>query len=71
MASLTRPSKSPHGHRQHLLPIRLAHIAEVQRLPPIHRDPFDRLLVAQAKHEGLALVSVDGWVRRYPVRVVG
>src|SRR2546423_12069929 len=43
----------------HLLPITLAHVAAVERLPFHHRDPFDRLLVAQAQHEGLTVVSRD------------
>jgi len=39
-------------------------------LPDIHRDPFDRILVAQALHHDLALVSGDGLVQRYPVRTL-
>lgn len=42
-----------------LLPIEPRHLAAVRRLPFHHRDPFDRLLVAQAQVEGLALVSRD------------
>jgi PIN domain nuclease of toxin-antitoxin system len=48
------------------LPIGLAHTDEVARLPAIHRDPFDRLLVAQARTESLTLVTGDPNVRRYP-----
>ncbi len=51
-----------------LLPITLAHVNEVSRLPPHHRDPFDRILIAQAIHEGLTLVTADRQVRLYPVR---
>lgn len=40
------------------------------RLPPLHRDPFDRLLVAQAVAHGLAIVTPDPLVRQYPVRVI-
>jgi PIN domain nuclease of toxin-antitoxin system len=36
-------------------------------LPLLHRDPFDRLLIAQARLEGLALVTCDAAIRRYPV----
>lgn len=50
-----------------LLPITLAHIDELSRLPSHHRDPFDRLLVAQAIHEGLTLVAGDRQIRLYPV----
>jgi PIN domain nuclease of toxin-antitoxin system len=49
------------------LPIRPEHVFEIAMLPPVHRDPFDRLLVAQARVEGLTLVTVDLHVRAYPV----
>ncbi|MFD6141812.1 type II toxin-antitoxin system VapC family toxin [Promicromonospora sp. NPDC060271] len=69
----------PHLMRKHLLdsgygemPIDGAHTAAVAGLPPIHNDPFDRLLVAQATHEGILLVTHDETVSRYPgpVRLV-
>jgi PIN domain nuclease of toxin-antitoxin system len=56
------------------LVLRPQHIAAVYSLPPIHKDPFDRLLIAQATVEGLALVSSDGEIARYRskgLRVVG
>lgn len=52
------------------LPVTLRHAQATRSLPPIHRDPFDRMLVAQAQTEGLSLVSRDPWVRRYPVTVL-
>lgn len=42
------------------------HAAAVAGLPAIHKDPFDRLLVAQAMVEGLTLLTTDGQVARYP-----
>ena len=48
-----------------LLPVALEHIAALSQLPSHHRDPFDRLLVAQAMHEGLTLVSSDEAVAQY------
>jgi len=42
------------------------HALVVQALPPIHRDPFDRLLVAQATVEGLLLLTADAQVATYP-----
>ena len=36
-------------------------------LPPLHRDPFDRMLIAQALQHGMKLVTVDDAVRAYPV----
>jgi PIN domain nuclease of toxin-antitoxin system len=53
-----------------LLPITARHADYVASLPPHHRDPFDRLLVAQAKIERLAVVSADGPLSRYDIDVV-
>jgi PIN domain nuclease of toxin-antitoxin system len=50
-----------------LLPITLPHIDELSRLPNYHRDPFDRLLIAQAIHDGLTLVTGDRTIPLYPV----
>ena len=52
-----------------LLPITLAHIALVELLPFHHRDPFDRLLVAQARLEGMTLVSRDPALKAYGISV--
>lgn len=49
------------------LPVISAHALEVRHLPMLHRDPFDRLLIAQTRHERLTLVTRDPDVRRYPV----
>ncbi len=46
------------------------HTIEAARLPPLHRDPFDRVLVAQARLEGLTLVTRDAAVRAYDVPVM-
>ena len=48
------------------LPVTGAHAAEIDLLPPIHKDPFDRLLVAQCRIEGLNLLTTDKLVARYP-----
>lgn len=53
-----------------LLPISPRHADLVATLPAHHRDPFDRLLVAQALLEGLALASEDEAMRRYEIEVV-
>jgi len=47
-----------------------AHVLRVAALPPIHKDPFDRLLIAQAQSENLALVTRDPEIRRYTVQVI-
>jgi PIN domain nuclease of toxin-antitoxin system len=52
------------------LPITMGHALGLSSLPPLHRDPFDRVLVAQAVHERMALVSGDGAFSGYPVEVV-
>jgi PIN domain nuclease of toxin-antitoxin system len=49
------------------LPIKVAHTQRVPELPAHHRDPFDRLLVAQAIEEHLTIVSHDPLVAQYPV----
>ena len=54
----------------HLLPIALAHIGLVELLAFHHRDPFDRLLVAQARSEGMTLVSRDPNLKAYGIAVV-
>jgi PIN domain nuclease of toxin-antitoxin system len=51
------------------LPIRSRHAVEAGGLPPLHRDPFDRMLIAQARCDGLTLVSRDLQVRQYDVQV--
>ncbi|WP_020507892.1 type II toxin-antitoxin system VapC family toxin [Lamprocystis purpurea] len=51
-----------------ILPISLRHIDRLADLPAHHRDPFDRLLIAQAIEEGLILVSSDGQFLSYGVR---
>jgi PIN domain nuclease of toxin-antitoxin system len=51
-----------------LLPIDVRHVARTLSLPLHHRDPFDRLLIAQASVEGLAVVSVDSVFAKYDVR---
>jgi PIN domain nuclease of toxin-antitoxin system len=52
------------------LPITSRHGLAAAALPPIHGDPFDRMLVAQAMLEGLTLVTHDWLVRRYPVALM-
>ncbi len=42
-------------------------VSQVAKLPPLHRDPFDRLLIGQAIEHGLTLVTVDTAIRTYPM----
>jgi PIN domain nuclease of toxin-antitoxin system len=48
------------------LAIRSEHAVAVVTLPPIHKDPFDRLLIAQATVEGITLLTSDETIARYP-----
>ena len=52
------------------MPITLEHVAAVEELPPHHRDPFDRLLIAQALEERAAIVSGDPALGDYDVPVI-
>ena len=52
------------------LPVHLRHVRALRDLPPLHRDPFDRMLVAQALADDLTLVSHDKRVQRYPVACI-
>ena len=53
-----------HGYEE--LPVLGEHAIAVTDLPPIHGDPFDRMLVAQANVEGITLLTADPLVARYP-----
>jgi PIN domain nuclease of toxin-antitoxin system len=53
------------------LPITIRHGERVRTLPSIHRDPFDRLLVAQSMVEGLTLVTSDRNLAQYGIPILG
>lgn len=54
------------------LPIVSEHVVAIESLPPVHKDPFDRILIAQATIEGITLLTADSLVAQYggPVRAV-
>ena len=58
------------GRGLRALPIRLRHVAHLEALPPLHKDPFDRMLIAQAATERAPLATCDPAVRRYPIESV-
>ena len=66
-ASLFRRSLIDNGYRE--LPILGAHALAVENLPPIHKDPFDRMLIAQAAAEGFLLMTADSVIAQYPAPV--
>jgi PIN domain nuclease of toxin-antitoxin system len=57
-------------HQISSLPVDESSIARLLDLPDLHRDPFDRLLICQALHHGLTLVTVDKEIRQYQVPVL-
>lgn len=54
-----------------MLAVTFAHAAEIRTLPAIHRDPFVRMPVAQARVENLALLTMDPNILHYPANVIG
>jgi PIN domain nuclease of toxin-antitoxin system len=63
-ARLLRRGLLDNGYSE--LPIGSEHAVAVENLPPIHKDPFDRILVAQAQVEGITLLTSDPMVAQYP-----
>jgi PIN domain nuclease of toxin-antitoxin system len=63
-AGLLRRSLFDNGYAE--IPMTGAHAVAIASLPPLHRDPFDRMLVAQAIVEGLTLVTADPALAKYP-----
>lgn len=57
-------------HRMQGLPIQLSHALRVYSLPEIHRDPFDRLLVAQSQMEKMPILTADENISSYEVEVI-
>jgi PIN domain nuclease of toxin-antitoxin system len=53
-----------------VLQIRASHITALAALPMVHKDPFDRILIAQAKAERLSLVTSDVPISQYPVQTI-
>jgi PIN domain nuclease of toxin-antitoxin system len=61
---LLRKQMMNHGFEE--LPVNGEHAAAVETLPPIHKDPFGRILIAQARIEGILLLTRDATIARYP-----
>jgi PIN domain nuclease of toxin-antitoxin system len=53
-----------------ILPVTADHVLRIESLPDYHRDPFDRMLIAQSLQEKLPLVTADRVFTRYPVEVI-
>jgi PIN domain nuclease of toxin-antitoxin system len=73
IGKIAEPADLPERIRQsgfRELPITFEHATQAGRLPLIHRDPFDRMLVAQARSEDLTLVTRDAEIQKYEVSVL-
>ena len=73
--SLTQPIEGfvqdqTRRNRFEILPITLQHISAVENLPHHHRDPFDRLLIAQSMTEGIPLITADHSIGAYSVEQI-
>jgi PIN domain nuclease of toxin-antitoxin system len=53
-----------------LIDIKILHLEAYQKLPLIHKDPFDRLLIAQAQTEGLLMMTDDGKFKGYEISII-
>ena len=69
LPSVYIPTRAAH-YGMEILPVSLAHVLAAESLPPHHRDPFDRLLVAQAVAEQIAVLSADPQIRQYAIEVL-
>jgi PIN domain nuclease of toxin-antitoxin system len=67
--SLRASARGLLDNRYQELPITSEHVVAIDGLPPIHKDPFDRLLVAQSIVEGITLLTADPLVGQYPAPV--
>ena len=63
-ARLLRRGLLDNGYAE--LPVTSAHAVALDLLPPLHKDPFDRMLIAQALVEGIMLLTADASLARYP-----
>lgn len=63
----------PLQRKRHLvapLPLDEASVSRLSKLPPLHRDPFDRMLICQALEHDLIIVTIDNSIRTYPVKTL-
>lgn len=52
------------------LAVASVHALEIANLPPLHKDPFDRILLAQAKYEGIGFLTADRMLIKYPLTAI-
>ncbi len=68
--TVTRIAEELKRQRFALIPVRLEDLVRLEELPWIHRDPFDRLLIAQAQEDNVPLLTSDAQVLQYPVKTI-
>jgi PIN domain nuclease of toxin-antitoxin system len=75
LGKLSLPENPVQWIRKHLdfnriqaLPITVEHALMLHELPSLHRDPFDRIMVAQARCEDLTIITDDEWILKYEIR---
>lgn len=63
--SVTELGKACIDHNIMILPIKMEYLERIQKLPYIHKDPFDRLIIATAIEEGLTILTGDEYIKQY------
>ena len=62
--------KKCEAYRIDVLPIKPEHLDNISKLPDIHRDPFDRLIISQAEVEGCSLITRDELISQYNIPII-
>jgi PIN domain nuclease of toxin-antitoxin system len=58
------------NNRFEILPIDLSHTLQIAKLPDLHRDPFDRIIIAQSQITEMPILTVDRLIIQYPVDII-
>ena len=69
-SSISKIAETCEKEQFDILPIKQFHLDEIGRLPAIHGDPFDRLIISQAISENLIIITKDGTIPMYNVKVL-
>ncbi len=69
-SSISKISETCENEQLDILSIKPFHLDEISKLPPIHADPFDRLIISQAIAENLVIITKDGTIPQYNVKVL-
>ena len=69
-SSISKIAETCENEQFDILPIKPFHLDEIGRLPAIHGDPFDRLIISQAISENLVIITKDGTIPMYNVKVL-